>query len=479
MKQKLSTQLAAGFALIVLSTVFLIGVIANHLINRQFERYVTAQRETFSKELAESLAFQYDSQTDSWNVDYIHGIGMYALKDGYFIRLYDSQNHMVWDAENHDMTLCHQIMQDIRTEMEKRRPKLGGEFSTYRYDIEQNDAIVGYLDVSYYSPYYFNESDFYFLDSLNRILFGVGLFAVVIAVVAGAMLAKRLSIPLLHATEVTKRIEEGDYGARFQTDGVQTQELEALSRSVNHMAESLERQETLRRRLTSDVAHELRTPVTNVSLNLEMMLGGVWEPTKERLQNCYGELERLSGIISDLEKLRQVEYENLEMKREPVDLLELSRAVQLAFEPDLEKKQLICIVTGEHAIVQGDAKRLHQVIYNLVSNAVKYSSERKQIQIHVRKYEKAVELSVEDQGIGISEEELPLIFERFYRTDLSRSRKTGGAGIGLAIAKAIIQAHQGTITVVSKVGCGSRFTITLPVQPPDSVLSDSVKKLSG
>ena len=191
---------------------------------------------------------------------------------------------------SYDMTLCHQVMQEIRTEMEEKRPQLKGEFSTYRYDIRKRDAIVGYLDVSYYSPYYFNESDFRFLDSLNRILIGIGLVVLTAAVAMGTMLAKRLSVPLLNVAEVTRKIAKGDYKARLQTERAQTQEVENLSRSVNEMAESLERQEKLRRRLTSDVAHELRTPVTNVSLNLEMMLDGVWDPTKERLQNCYGEL---------------------------------------------------------------------------------------------------------------------------------------------------------------------------------------------
>ena len=142
MKQKISTQLATGFALIVLITVLLIGAVANGLINRQFERYVALQRKNFSEQLAESLPSQYDERNGEWNVDYIHGIGMYALKDGYLIRLLDRENHVVWDAENHDMTLCHQVMQEIRTEMEEKRPQLKGEFSTYRYDIRKRDAIA-------------------------------------------------------------------------------------------------------------------------------------------------------------------------------------------------------------------------------------------------------------------------------------------------------------------------------------------------
>lgn len=462
MKQKISTQLAAGFAFIVLITVAVISITANGLISHQFEQYVAQQRKMSSEQLAQSLSFQYHAEDGTWNVDYIHGLGMYALKDGYLIRLSDAEGQVIWDAENHDMTLCHQIMQDIRTQMSQRRPDLDGNFTTYRYDLKQNDEVIGYLDVSYYSPYYLNESDFRFLDSLNRILLVVGICAAAAAAAAGVVLAKSLSVPLLKVTEITRKISDGDYGARLENENGQTQEIAALSGAVNHMAERLERQETLRRRLTSDVAHELRTPVANVSLNLEMMLDEVWEPTKDRLQSCYEELGRISGIISDLEKLRQMEAENMNLELEPVNLLELAQAVETAFEPDLKKKKLTCEVSGEAAAVMGDQRRLHQVIFNLVSNAVKYSTEGGSIQIRVKQEKHKAVLIVEDQGIGMAEEELPLIFERFYRTDLSRSRKTGGAGIGLAIVKAIVQAHQGTVTVTSKVGCGSRFTVTLP-----------------
>ena len=462
MKRKISTQLAAGFAFIVLITVAVISITANGLISHQFEQYVAQQRKMSSEQLAQSLSFQYHAEDGTWNVDYIHGLGMYALKDGYLIRLSDAEGQVIWDAENHDMTLCHQIMQDVRTRMSQHRPDLDGNFTTYRYDLKQNDEVIGYLDVSYYSPYYLNESDFRFLDSLNRILLVVGICAAAAAAAAGAVLAKSLSVPLLKVTEITRKISDGDYGARLETENGQTQEIAALSGAVNHMAESLERQETLRRRLTSDVAHELRTPVANVSLNLEMMLDEVWEPTKDRLQSCYEELGRISGIISDLEKLRQMEAENMNLELEPVNLLELAQAVETAFEPDLKKKKLTCEVSGEAAAVMGDQRRLHQVIFNLVSNAVNYSTEGGSIQIRVKQEKHKAVLIVEDQGIGMAEEELPLIFERFYRTDLSRSRKTGGAGIGLAIVKAIVQAHQGTVTVTSKVGCGSRFTVTLP-----------------
>lgn len=461
MKRKLSTQLSVGFVLIVLITVSLISLTANLLIHQQFEKYVIGQQKSFSEKMADALAPQYDRNTGTWNQDYIHGFGMYALRDGYILQLYDKEGDAVWDAENHDMTLCRQVMEEISTRMEEKRPELKGDFVTSRYDLKQQGTVVGYLDVSYYSPYYFNENDFRFLDSLNQILFIVGISSIVCAAIAGVILARRLSVPIARATEITKEIADGNYAIRFESD-MRIRELAELNQAVNHMAGSLEAQEAIRKRLTSDVAHELRTPVANVSSYLEAMIEGIWEPTGERLQNCYDELGRISNIIFDLEKLRELENENMVLKKEPVDLLELGRAVQAAFEPELERKRLTCTVTGESAVVAGDKKRLHQAVFNLVSNAVKYSVEGGAVRLHVYNGTETAALLVEDEGIGISKEDLPLVFERFFRTDRSRNRKTGGAGIGLTIVKTVVQAHGGKITVESEEGAGSRFLITLP-----------------
>lgn len=460
-KLRLSTQLSAGFALIVLIAISLISLTANLLINRQFEKYVEEQQKRFLEGLPDVLSPQYDSDTGAWNQDYIHGFGMYALQDGYIIRLYDAAGNVVWDAENHDMTLCHQIMLQISTQMERQRSELNGNFVTYRYDLKQNGAVVGYLDVSYYSPYHLDEDDFHFLNALNLILIAVGLLSIAGAVIAGTILARRLSAPIAKTTEITREISEGNYSIRFEAP-VGTQELAELSGAVNQMAESLEKQEDLRRRLTTDVAHELRTPIANVSSYIEAILEGVWEPTPRRLQCCYDELERISGLVADLERLRQAEYENLNLKKTPVDLLELAGIVVRNFETPLGEKNICCEVTGTPSVVLADRERMQQVITNLVSNAVKYTPEAGKIRIVARETEDSGILWVEDSGIGIAEQDLQLIFERFYRTDRSRSRRMGGSGIGLTIAKAIVRAHGGTIAAESRLGEGSRFTVAIP-----------------
>lgn len=440
----------------------LVSLLSNFCISNQFEKYVEERQNAFASDLADGLSSQYDRETEQWNLDYIHGFGMVALSDGYIIKVYDKTGAVIWDAENHDMTLCHETMKNISLRMEERRPDLAGKFVTYRYELKQNEEVVGYADICYYTPYYLNETDFHFLESLNHILLLVGIISLCGAAGAGLFLAGRISGPISSTIDMTKEISEGNYNIRFEED-VKTRELHELKEAVNQMAESLSQQERLRKRLTTDVAHELRTPLTNVSAYLEAMIEGVFEPTRERMQLLYDELKRVTMIVKELEQLRQVEQENLKTTKEAVELLELAEVVRSSFEQELTEKQLTCLVKGEPVTVSGDKNKLHQVMFNLMSNAVKYSRHGGKIEISIQKTASKALIRVTDQGIGIPQSDLPLVFERFYRTDLSRSRKTGGVGIGLTIVKSIVEAHGGTVDAQSEEGAGSSFRVTLPL----------------
>lgn len=457
----LRTVIAARFALIVLAVVFLISIVSNFLVNKQFDKYVEEQQHTHAEDLARNISNQYNAAAGGWNLDFVHGMGMYALDEGYIIRLYDLDENVLWDAENHDMTYCHEMMDDISLRMQEKRPDINGDFVMRRFDLMQNNTIIGYLDISYYSPYYLSEDDFQFITALNQILLVVGIISLLGAVIMGLILANSITNPIARTVEITKQISEGNYNIRFK-EAVKTKELQELIQAVNQMAVSLGEHDTLRKRLTSDIAHELRTPIANVSSYLEAILEGVWEPTPERLQNCYDELERLSKLISDLEQLRQVEDKSLRLQKTETDLLELAQASVTNFESQLQEKKLHCTVEGTRTIVLADRSRIQQVVTNLLSNAIKYSNENGVIHVVIKDTADAGIIQVEDEGIGIAQEELDLIFERFYRTDKSRNRKTGGAGIGLTIVKTIVQAHDGIITVESKEDCGSTFIVTLP-----------------
>lgn len=460
-QHSLRSTLAIRFALLVLVAISLISIVSNIMISREFEEYVKEQQELEASEIAQNISSQYSVANGGWNIDYIHGMGMYALKSGFIIKLYDADENVLWDAEHHDMTLCHEVMQSITVLMQEKRPDLGGDFVTHRYDLKQSNVVVGHLDISYYSPYYMNENAFQFITFLNRILMAVGSVSLIGAAIMEVLLANSIVKPISKVVKITQNISDGDYDTRFQED-IRTKELHELAHAVNQMAESLEEQETLRKRLTSDVTHELRTPVANISSYIEMMIDGAMEPTSERLQSCYDELQRLSGLISDLERLHQVENENLVLDKSDMELRELAQTVMWNFESQLREKHLDGQVTGDTSIVSIDEGRIQQVITNLVSNAIKYSNDGGIVRVVIEDTKDNSIIHVEDSGIGIPQEDLKRIFERFYRTDKSRNRKTGGAGIGLTIVKTIVQAHRGKISVESEEGKGSRFTVVLP-----------------
>ncbi|MCE5343194.1 MAG: HAMP domain-containing histidine kinase [Eubacteriales bacterium] len=459
MFKSLRSQLSLSILALLLVIILLMGVVSNLLTNRAFETYVQQQEEARIQTIVSDLAAQYNGMTRSWDADFLHTIGMYSLYSGYLLKVYNINGDILWDAENHDMTLCGQIMAEITDRMEKA--KKTGSFQSHEYAVTQGQTKVGSVTISYYTPFFYSENDHQFINTLNAVFLGIGAVAGVFAVALGALLARRIARPLAQTAEAAKQVAQGEYGIRVASD-TNTQELNDLVASINHLAGALDEQEMLRKRLTTDVAHELRTPLTAVMLYLEAMIEGLWDVSPERLKDCHEELTRLSRLVTDILQLANVEGGNLQLRKEKADLLEIAEAVSGIMSAQAKAKGQSLTVTGEHAIVNVDRERMQQVLINLVSNAIKYAPQDGHISIETEVTPDAVLVRVRDDGIGIAEAELPLIFERFYRSDQSRDRRTGGTGIGLTIAKSIVAAHGGTIRAESKPGGGSCFIVAIP-----------------
>ncbi|GHV46635.1 sensor histidine kinase [Synergistales bacterium] len=459
-KLSLKTQLSLNIAFVALLTVALISVVSNVFINRQFEAYVEKRQQQRIESILSDLNRQYDSATNTWDTEFLHAIGMRALYDGYVVKVYGLRQEMLWDAEFHDMSACAQVMEDISQKMRERFPGSVGKFTVKNYDLKRNGQITAVVSISYFSPYFYSDDDFRFLDSLNIILAGSGVFSLLLAVIAGWLLAMRMSNPIRKTAELAKQMSKGDYLVRIE-EKTSVIELDELMRSVNQLAHSPSEQESLRKRLTADVAHELRTPLTNVATHIEAMIEGVWEATSERLSSCYEEIGRISKLVSDLENLASVESDNLKLDKTQVNLSELVEKTLRSFEADITIKNLTVLLDGSCPNVLIDRDRIQQVLNNLLSNAVKYTQQNGTIRITLSEADDAVLFAVEDNGVGIPHDELPFIFERFYRADKSRNRLTGGSGIGLAIVKSIVTAHGGKVEVKSRLNEGSRFQVTL------------------
>ena len=457
--KSLRKQLSLSILLTLLITIGLIGLLSNWFINREFEKYITELGRERRENIVDDLSKQYDGFKRNWKLDYVHAIGMNSLYDGYILKLYDAGGNMVWDAENHDMSLCGQIMDEISARMEERGAE--GGFVDNTYELDQNGKKVGAVSIKYYGPFFMNEADFNFINVMNTVLLVIGILSSACSVVVGCLLARRISRPVTKTAYIAKQISKGNYNIRFEP-GTRIRELDDLADAINHLSDALNCQEKLRKQMTADVAHELRTPLTALGSHLEAMIEGLWEATPERLKSCHDEVKRLGTLVEDLGQLAKIEGENLVLNKSRIDLLEIVRTVSDTMKGEISKKNLSLSIEGSPVFAEADKNRFSQVIANLLSNAIKYTPEGGAIGILVYETKGWGIIRVKDTGIGIPENELPLIFERFYRTDKSRNRKSGGAGIGLAIVRSIVAAHNGTVTAESIKEQGSCFTVSIP-----------------
>ena len=466
MNTKLSTKLTFGFSLIVFVTVVLIYITANIGVGRQYEEHLKLQQKKTADTIATGLSQQYNFSTGKWNIDYIHGYGMYALNEGYIVKVYDNSGNVVWDAENHDMTLCHKIMDNIITKMKEKRPEIKGSFYKYDYDLVNNDTKVGVAKISYYSPYSMNEIDFKFLDALNKLLLVLGVGAVVVAGISGYFLAKYISNPIEKVTDTTRKISEGNYNIEMKNN-IKTKELLELKNAVNQMAYNLKNQEMLRKRLVTDVAHELRTPLTAIKGWSETIATspGDKEVTKKGMKVISEESERLSNMVEELLDFSRIQGGRFNLNKANMDVFaELTDAVIIYSEKARqENKTLLYDEPQEIVTIFGDRNRIRQVFINIIDNAIKYSAADGHIIVATAVTDKAVIITVEDDGCGIASSDLTKVKAKFYKANSS----VRGSGIGLAVADEIVAAHDGTLDIESELGRYTRVVITLPVAKKD------------
>lgn len=297
---------------------------------------------------------------------------------------------------------------------------------------------------------------------MGRFLLWGGLLATVTAMLLTLVLSRRILSPIRALTLTARRLGRGNLSERVNFPG--KGEVGTLAQAFNKMADDLERAEKLRRDLVADVAHELRTPLSNIQGYLEAIRDGIVKADATTIQSLYEEVKLLSRITQDLQDLTLAEAGELKLVRQAEDITKIINQTVTAMQAQAITKGIVLVAHATEGLplCDIDSHRISQVLHNLLDNAIVHTPQGGTIAINARQQDNQIEVSVTDTGGGIPAEELPNIFERFYRVDKSRARRTGGHGLGLTIAKYLVEAHGGEIRAQSTVGKGSCFTFTVP-----------------
>jgi signal transduction histidine kinase len=477
--RSLWVKLLAGYLLVALVSIGLVAVLANRSTAHQFAVYVSQGKQLRAERLAPTVAAYY-AQAGSWA-----GVGDWLSSEG--VTLLGSARRGQGASRGQGSTSAERlIVADVDglvvadSDASLVGEKLSNAELAQGARIEVDGQLVGTLVIPA-EPAAFAALERTFLSKVNHSLLWAGLGAVALALVLGAVLARQLTAPLRSLTQAARRL--GGKGAGISPTGKAEQvdirsrdEIGELGQAFDQMSASLARQETLRRNLMADIAHELRTPLSVMRGDLEALLDGVYQPTPDTLASLHEEALLLSRLVDDLRALALAEDGQLRLERRRTDLGDLLTGVVASF--DLQAKgqaqTLRLDVSPDLPAVEVDPQRVRQVVANLVSNALRHAASLgSQVVVSAVAKPGEVQVSVADDGPGIAPTDVPYVFDRFWRGDRARAESSG---LGLAIARELVWAHGGQIWVENAPGRGTVFRFTLPgasapdLQHPTSIL---------
>jgi signal transduction histidine kinase len=462
LKQRLTLThvLFISLALVVLT--FMVNQITRRIFTGLIKQNITEK----SNDIVKAIGEQYNPNSRSFDIVTIEAIGMYFVHEGYILTVSDEKGNFIWDARSHNMRECAEVLEAIATRMENDF-RINGSFKNQQYPINYAKQPVGKVGIETYGPFFYSEAETLFLSSVNRLFFIAGIIFILLSIIVSILLSRTIARPILKAEEAARQIaalhsseKTNRQNIRIRLhDQYKTKELAGLSHSINDLANELEEGERRQKQLTSDIAHELRTPLTCLQGTIEAILDGVWKPDREHITSCHEEIMRVTRLVTDLNTLTNLEWENINLHKTDFDIAELLQVTAEQFKAAAYKKNINITLNLIPSPINADYDRLKQVFINLLSNAIKYTDQGN-VTISIAPSSKNWRISIADTGIGIPQEDLPHVFERLYRTDKSRNRNTGGAGIGLTIAAAIVSAHRGTISAESN-NNGTTFQVEL------------------
>ncbi len=462
MKRTIKWQLLLSFVSLSFILVGAFSWITLNLLESHFADYVRERQESELEEYSTDLENLYQ-QNGTWeeNSQAIQRVGRNALQQSVIVRIFDEDGQLLWSPSASEEEDAKNKVQDHLLHMEQMVGGMESDYVQSRSPLYDGTEEIGMMEIQSVGPYAYTEHDALFISDMESKLVLVAFFSLLIPLFFALLVAKKLSSPIVTINDFTKEIAKGRYSSlSLEETGIR--EIDDLLVSVNDLSLQLQHQQKIRNRLSSDIAHEIRTPLTTLKGNIEAMIDGVWEISEERLYRCYEEVSRITRLIGEIDRINELESQESQLQKNTFDLTELAQQIVDNFQPMLVENKLNCSVSGDRVFISADRDKIHQVLTNLLANAIKFTPSGGRIDLYVSQSKGTTSFRIIDNGQGIPPEEVGQIFERFYMAEPSRNSKLGGQGIGLSIVKGIVNAHQGTISVDSIYGKGTTFTINLP-----------------
>ena len=439
--------------MVSLSGVFITSFTIFFGVENQFTDYLKKNREERIETIKNDVLQQYDETGELTNEQINNILHQHAMTENLYFKLYDSNGNLLIDT-----TSLHSMM----GMMDSAQSSMGStDYREVSYQLKKDYQVIGNLTVLY--PEQLMGEDFVFLKSIKRNIVLAVLVTVILSILFSLLFSKRLTSGFKKL--INGVVELRNHQWRIQVPVKElTKEMKPLGESFNQLAESLSKEETLRKQFTANFAHELRTPLATLRSHIEAFQDGIWEPDSKRLEQCHEELMRLVRLVNELEKLIAAENPQIRLDKTRLETGKLLSFIKEQFNPLFMKKGVNLEVqnTEELHWFVGDRDKIIQILTNIVNNALQYTPQGKTVSIHIEEKGDHIAFIFKDEGEGISEDDLPLLFERFYRGDKSRDRKTGGVGIGLSIVKALVEAHHGEIKIQSQLNAGTTVEVKLP-----------------
>lgn len=449
--QTIRKRLCLLFVGCSVASILLVTIFVNITVTNKFNHYMEEIQEKRYNRIVSQFQEAYTKEkkwTNETGLEIMHE----AYMGNYCLTLKDENKNIIWGMDPKEL--------QNRDHLQSMFTQDSGVFTTNTFEIKSDGIVVGYVEIGQYSSVLLSKEDVNFITSINKSIIVSAIITLAITILLSLYFSKSFSNPIRDVSNMSVNLSKGDFDTKSSIES-NIEELENLRNSINILANKLKYQDSLRKKLVSDISHEIRTPLNVLQNNLEAMIDGIFPVTPERLNNLNEEVIRFGKLINNLNVLKEFESESIKLIYEEISLNELISDLYKDYYMSAENKNIkfeYFIDQNEDYLITGDKDKLKQVFINLISNSFKFTNINGHIKINLYSNTQDIIVEVIDDGIGINEEDLPYIFERLYRGDKSR-HQIEGSGIGLTIVKNIIQLHNARITVDSIEGEGTTVRI--------------------